>query len=114
MRRRSSSGLNQCQTFVPGKNELPVARTERVQLEMDIKEANIDIAVFNPALSYTCGSPTYTTNGGNLDMILEDARTQYIVGQIDKQGLEDAWDLWYKSGGKEVIEEVNAQYQANK
>ena len=47
-------------------------------------------------------------------MILEDARTQYIVGQIDKQGLEDAWDLWYKSGGKEVIEEVNAQYQANK
>ena len=113
---KGTSGLNQMLPNVNGGYAecYEFAWDDRVVVQNKAYDDAEKIAVFNPALSYTCGSPTYTTNGGNLDMILEDARTQYIVGQIDKQGLEDAWDLWYKSGGKEVIEEVNAQYQANK
>ncbi|RHP33938.1 extracellular solute-binding protein [Lachnotalea sp. AF33-28] len=111
---RSSSGLNQCQTFVPGKNELPVARTERVQLEMDIKEANIDIAVFNPAMGYLANSTTYAENGGDLDDILLSARTQYICGNIDQEEFQKQLELWLSRGGQAVIDEVNEQYQADK
>ena len=40
----------------------------------------------------------------------EDARIQFIVGQIDEEQLKAQWDLWSKSGGDKVIEEVNAVY----
>ena len=45
-----------------------------------------------------------------LDKIIEDARIQFIVGQIDEEQLKAQWDLWSKSGGDKVIEEVNAVY----
>ena len=69
------------------------------------------IAIFNPAVGYQSNSQTYITNGGNLDLIIDDARTQYIVGDIDKAGLEEAFDLWLSSGGQQVIDEVNEQYK---
>lgn len=37
-------------------------------------------------------------------------RIQFIVGQIDEEQLKAQWDLWSKSGGDKVIEEVNAVY----
>ena len=59
-------------------------------------------------------SATYIANAGNLDLIIDDARTQYIVGDIDKEGLQSAWELWLTSGGQDVINEVNEQHKANK
>ena len=49
-----------------------------------------------------------------LDLIIDDARTQYIVGDIDQEGLQSAWELWLTSGGQDVINEVNEQHKANK
>ena len=69
---------------------------------------NTEYAVVNPALSLLIESETYTLNGANLDMIIDDARTNYIIGAIDEEGLKAQWELWAESGGTQVIEEVNA------
>ena len=44
----------------------------------------------------------------------DDARTQYICGQIDEAGLQAAFDQWNARGGTQVMEEVNALYAADK
>ena len=71
-------------------------------------------AVFNPALGYLTQSDTYAECGSDLVQILDDARTQYICGQIDEAGLQAAFDQWNARGGTQVIEEVNALYAADK
>ena len=74
--------------------------------------ANEQYAVSNPAAGILGDSEEYTRNGVALDKIIEDARVQYVVGQIDEEQLKAQWDLWSKSGGDKVIEEVNASYEA--
>lgn len=107
-------GLNQCLTYVPGSGNLPLKKSERLKIEEAIKLANEDIAVFNPALGYLANSATYSNAGGDLDDIIESARTQYICGTIDLDEFKAQMDLWLQRGGQEVIDEVNAQYQADK
>lgn len=72
--------------------------------------ANEEFTVSNPAAGILGDSEEYTKNGVALDKIIEDARIQYIVGQIDEDQLKSQWDLWSKSGGDKVVEEVNAFY----
>lgn len=74
-------------------------------------EANEQYAVSNPAAGILGDSAEYTKNGVALDKIIEDARIQFIVGQIDEEQLKSQWDLWSRSGGDKVIEEVNTEYQ---
>ena len=71
------------------------------------------VAVSNPALAYLSGSETYSKYGADLDNILSEARTQYICGVIDEQGLQDAWDDWANKGGNDLIAEVNEAYAAD-
>ncbi|UFU07016.1 extracellular solute-binding protein [Ruania halotolerans] len=79
---------------------------EELRLELQAEDgAN---AVFNPAAGLV--SDTYTTNGTQLDNIIGDARIQYLAGQIDEAGLEDAIERWRTSGGDTVTEEINALY----
>lgn len=113
---RPQHGANQTLAYIPNlaSTEPVLKQSERVALEMSIKEANEPFAVFNPAAGYLSNSETYGVNGANLDQILEDARTQYICGQIDDAGLEAAFANWATQGGDKVIEEVNALYQADK
>lgn len=73
-------------------------------------DANEPYAVSNPAIGIQGDSAEYTKNGVALDKIIEDARIQYIVGQIDEAQLKSQWELWSKSGGDKVIEEINAVY----
>lgn len=75
---------------------------------------NEKYAVSNPVAGVLGDSEEYIKNGVALDKIIEDARIQYIVGQIDEDQLKAQWDLWSKSGGDKVIEEVNASYEALK
>ncbi|WP_067843512.1 extracellular solute-binding protein [Amphibacillus sediminis] len=74
-----------------------------------LMEENEEKAVFNEAAPLV--SEVYTTRGTQLDDIIEDARIQYIAGQIDQDGWNDAIDLWYNSGGQELIDELNELYQ---
>ena len=56
-------------------------------------------------------SQVYAQRGAQLDNIVGDARIQYIVGQIDESGLDEAEELWLKSGGQDLIDEMNELYQ---
>lgn len=87
--------------------------TESKKIEIQTKADNEQYAVFNPALGYLNNSDTYSLSGATLDTLLDDARTQYICGQIDETGLQAAWDNWSAQGGVDVIKEVNEQYQAD-
>ncbi len=52
-------------------------------------------------------STVYANVGANLEYIMSDARVQYIAGQIDESGYQDAVDLWLSSGGQDYIDEMN-------
>jgi putative aldouronate transport system substrate-binding protein len=79
---------------------------------MDVQEANIQIVVGNPAEPFV--SEVYAQKGQQLDNIIADARIQYIVGQIDDKGLDDAIALWRKNGGDDYVTEINKLYAATK
>jgi len=49
--------------------------------------------------------------GTDIEQIIDDARTQYICGQIDDEGLEAAAAQWLNRGGDRLIEEINQLYQ---
>ena len=112
---KSYQGLDQLAPYIPNKyaTNYTYDVDERTQMQNDRWEEGANYVVYNPALGYLTNSETYIAMGGNLDLIIEDARTQYIVGQIDEAGLQDAWDLWYTSGGEQVMEEINEMYHAD-
>lgn len=109
---KAHGALNQAVAYIPNMEALsPTLKlNERQELEKKVKKENEAVAVFNPAVAYLNNSDTYSLSGSTLDKIIDDARTQYICGQIDEAGLKKAWDNWMTQGGKNVIEEVNAQY----
>ncbi|WP_411809532.1 extracellular solute-binding protein [Bacillus haynesii] len=79
--------------------------------EQILKEGE-KIAVFNPAESLV--SDVYTQKGAQLDNIILDAKTQFIIGDIDEKGFQDAVKLWYKSGGEDLMKELNKRYKETK
>ncbi|TDF94029.1 extracellular solute-binding protein [Paenibacillus piri] len=72
------------------------------------KKANVKIAVPNPAIALY--SPTYTEKENVLNTIVNDARTRFIIGDIDEAGWKDAVEQWKKNGGTQVIEEYETAY----
>ena len=113
---KSYAGLDQLNPYIPNKQstDYTFAEDERTKVQNEKFEEGARIAVYNPALGYLGNAPTYVAQGGNLNLILSDARTQYIVGQIDREQLMEQFDLWYASGGEAVIAEVNEQYHADR
>ena len=109
---KAYAALNQTVAYIPNtvSQAIKLEKTERAIITDELMLDNVQYAVFNPVTPYLINSDTYSMNGANLDQIISDARTQYIVGAIDLAQLQDAWALWAKSGGSDVIEEVNNQY----
>ncbi|MCM1219581.1 MAG: extracellular solute-binding protein [Lachnospiraceae bacterium] len=112
---KSYVGLNQMAPYIPNRyaTNYTYDEDERVKMQNAKWAEGAEIAVFNPALGYLVNSETYLAQGGSLQLILDDARIQYIVGEIDDKGLEDAFNLWYSSGGEQLMKEVNDQYHAD-
>jgi putative aldouronate transport system substrate-binding protein len=93
------SGLNVRQTPLH-------MRQDKQQIE------NIQYMVSNPVEGFI--STVYSLKGQRLDNIINDARIKYIVGQLDEEGMRAALDTWKKSGGDELVEEMNELYAAAK
>jgi putative aldouronate transport system substrate-binding protein len=66
------------------------------------------IAISNPTWSLL--SQTATERGVELQKIIDDARTKFIMGAIDEQGWNKAVEQWSSSGGSKMIEEYTAEY----
>lgn len=106
--KRERESLNQMAMFI-GPKAPPLQMTEVNRMIEEVYAANEKIVVANPAEALI--SDVYAQKGQQLDNIINDARIQYIVGQIDDKGLDDAIELWRKQGGDELIEEMNRLYR---
>ena len=65
--------------------------------------------VANPAEPYV--SDTYSTRGPQLDAIMSEANTKFIVGQISEDEWKAQRDRWLQQGGQKVIDELNKAYE---
>jgi len=105
-------GLNQMLPFIPEDRGLKVKQTPlRLQTTKIQKEAEQYI-VANPAEPFI--SQVYSQKGQQLDNIINDARIKFIVGQTDEAGLKAAFETWKKSGGDDLVKEMNDLYAAVK
>jgi putative aldouronate transport system substrate-binding protein len=103
-----NAGLGQLLLGIP-ENRYLNSKTNWIKDKVEvIYKENEKIAVANPAEPYV--SQAYATKGAQLDNIIEDARVKYIVGQIDDAGFDAAIELWKKSGGNDVIKEINDEH----
>lgn len=105
-------GLNQMLPFIPEDRGLKVKQTPlRLQTAKIQKEAE-QFVVANPAEPFI--STVYSQKGQQLDNIINDARIKFIVGQSDEAALKAAFELWKKSGGDDLVKEMNDLYAASK
>jgi len=108
-------GLNQVICYIPNlePQSISLEKAESTLAQDASYAANIEFAVFHPALGYLANSEANSEVGLDIEQIIDDARTQYVCGQIDEAGFEKAAQQWLDRGGDKVIEEVNALYQAD-
>jgi len=59
-------------------------------------------------------SATYTEIGQELQKIITDATYQYMYGEIDAAGFQQAVETWKSRGGQKIIDEYTAAYKANR
>ncbi len=101
--------LNQILTFIPEDRFLKEPETPLKEKEYEVIDENEEIVVENPSEALI--SEVYSKKGAQLDDIINDARIKYIVGQIDEEGLDEAEELWLRSGGQDLIDEMNDLYK---
>ncbi|HZG83998.1 extracellular solute-binding protein [Paenibacillus sp.] len=101
--------LKQMLMFIPGPRHLISADSPIRRKVKEVIKANESLLLNNPAEEFI--SDTYMKKGLLLDTIVSDARTQYIIGQIDEKGWEEAVRRWRQEGGDEYIREMNEQWQ---
>jgi putative aldouronate transport system substrate-binding protein len=68
--------------------------------------------VTNPAL--TLNSKTYSEKGEELDTMIRDAQTKFIMGKIDEAGWQSEMENWRRAGGDKLMEEYTAEYAKRK
>ncbi|WP_193580975.1 extracellular solute-binding protein [Paenibacillus aceris] len=90
---------------VPQLKDTPLAM-KGYQME----PAGLKFSIPNPAL--TLNSTTYNDHGAELDQMIQDAETKYIIGKIDDAGFQSEVDRWLKAGGDKVIKEFQDSYAA--
>jgi putative aldouronate transport system substrate-binding protein len=108
-------GLNQSIPYIPKlKSTNPALFRRPSEIAQDEAYAvNREVAVMNPAVGYLVSSPVNAEVGTDIEQIIDDARTQYICGQIDDAGFDAAAKQWLDRGGDRLIEEINQMYQAD-
>jgi len=65
--------------------------------------------VTNPAL--TLDSETFAERGKELETMIADAQTKFIMGQIDDAGWKADVEAWKKAGGERMMREYEASYR---
>ena len=66
------NGLNQTVAYIPGASTvevcgIPIKNAPQKVLENQIKEDNVQYAIFNPAAAYLNNSESFALNGANMD-----------------------------------------------
>lgn len=111
------AGFNQLLAYLPSAEHVTephVQNTARVDAQNEAYAAAREKAVQNPASTYLLNSPTYANVGTSLQEMIDNARNEFICGEITKPQLLEVNNMWLSSGGQQIINEVNDMYQANK
>lgn len=106
-------GLNQTICYIPNlASTSPSLKKDEPTIAQDEAYArNKEVAIFNPVLGYLANSSVNAEVGTDIEQIIDDARTQYICGQIDEAGLDAAAKQWLERGGDRLVEDINQLYQ---
>ncbi|MFD0682260.1 MULTISPECIES: extracellular solute-binding protein [unclassified Paenibacillus] len=88
---------------VPDLLDTPIGE-KSVKLERE----NAKYMVHNPAL--TLNSTTYVERGKELEQMIQDAQTKFIMGKIDEAGWQAEIEKWRKSGGDKMAQEYEQDY----
>lgn len=95
--------------YVEGYNVPKLKDTELGEKGTALAKELAEHAVPNPAL--TLYSPTYGDRGADLDQVIADAQTKYIMGKIDQSGWEKEIENWGNAGGNKIREEYAEDYK---
>ncbi len=107
----NTAGWNQFMMNV-GVPALTAKLNPRQQRQAEIYLENTEIAVDDPSLPYQVLSETWTTQSSILNTIITDAIINYMMGSIDRAGLDAEIQRWYNEGGTQVMNEFQALYDA--
>jgi putative aldouronate transport system substrate-binding protein len=100
---------------LPNRNEnynidKPALQPDLFRKTQRLVKENEQFIVPNPAL--TLDSATYSDRGKELDQMITDAQTKFIMGQIDEAGWNNAVEQWKKAGGDKLMAEYKEAYSA--
>ena len=103
---------------LPNRNEnynveKPANQPDLFRKTQQLVKENEEFIVPNPAL--TLDSAIYSERGKELELMITDAQTKFVMGQIDENGWQEAIKQWQKAGGDQLMAEYKASYlEANK
>ena len=109
-----NEGLNQFMTNVAGTVTPEKRSPIREQVYQVQYVTNPPLCVANPCQSLLSSSAVYSEKGSTLDTIVDDARVQYIVGQLDEDGYKAEVQRWYDQGGADLVAELSEMNKATK
>ena len=102
-------GINQFMTNVAVGLLISEANKPVQKRHLQIQAENIEFCIANPVEPYT--SNTYAAKGAQLDQMINDARNQFIAGQLDEAGFNKVVEQWYVQGGNQVAVEYAQAYR---
>ena len=105
-------GLNQFMTNVVDDKLILEANEPVQKRHLQIQLENIPFCIGNPIEPFT--SNTYAAKGAQLDQMVNDARNQFVAGQLDEAGYKKIVDQWYAQGGKQVAVEFAQAYRTSR
>ncbi|ULL18302.1 extracellular solute-binding protein [Paenibacillus sp. H1-7] len=90
----------------------PMKQTDLFRKNGQITKDNEKYIVANPAL--TLDSATYSERGKELEQMISDAQTKFIMGKIDEAGWKAEVEKWKKAGGDKLAQEYKEAYEKSK
>ena len=96
----------------PNLRTIPVELDYGAKRNLEIIEENAPHAVANDSMGLI--SELYSELGSDLDTLLSDAKTLYIMGEIDKTEFQSRLEQWRRQGGDDIAAEYAQLYEANR
>ncbi len=102
--------IRQMTPFYTFQNLLPTQQTELAKHIVELMTENETLTIANPAVPFI--SETEVNSGGELGVFIEDAATNYVIGEISLEDYQKSVENWLNDGGHQIGEDYAAQYNA--
>ncbi|MBO5652576.1 MAG: extracellular solute-binding protein [Selenomonas sp.] len=96
----------------PNLRTMPVELSYGARRNLEVIEENAPYAVADDSMGLI--SELYNEIGSDLNTLMSDAKTLYIMGEIDKKEFQNRMEQWKKQGGDDIAAEYASLYEANR